>query len=862
MTGRRFYFLLLLLYFSLIGCECGGGGFTGPEKLSSTPKDTFLSFGLIGKIGIVVQDTSSLDPNYEQEVYDMFYEAGMNVVKIDTTSMDAAIYDASGENWSDLALVVLCFGTDSAAVDTSIENGIGDVPVIIMEPGYWLTFGFPDSSGTTAEQDSFVVNGTEFLSNFVSDGDTIDVYGVGGGDTTYYAILPPTYDSNAWLLTLDGADTVAVYDTLNGVERIAWGMPVSANFRIQSVPFLGEGWTLFNRGAAELTNANEDSLFTLLYVARMNSSDWQRSGPFLTPYILDRLTLNGHDVWVGPYDSVAAMQPTYEKQYSDFDGVVLYETFVSNKTLDSLTTNIGKIFAGYLSEWWADSLGLATNMTRLTTTDTFIVKNSSHLINNFLSVNDTIQWINVNSSNADGDVTANAIELAQDEDGKGVQFAHKSEKYTMLGYPVTKSSGFLAPDTAFHIFDRAMGWLFTTLPTPPSGVTLTTLSKDSVKVEWTDNSSSEGGYCIYLYSPVDVVVSCVAADVVADTLTPFWPPNSEVIADVAVVSGADTIFSSTGRDTTYTSVVTPPEVRVIFRADTLLNFLINSPLFEDKFQDGDFTASPAWTEADISTAGTGVFSEDTVHNRIVFIASNQTGSAARLRAAFSDVGGDSTKDMEWSFNFKLSDTSSVDAATQIIAFFPLNDSLDFDDNEPSTLAFYEFHVRYTASTEKFEYLAYFDGSDVISGVNIDIESFFKWHNYKVKRDVDITPADTSIVWTFYFDGDSVAAYTEPNGDARFASSYTGFEVFRGTGIFIDDVTVQHTRPSANHDSTHYAVNESNSGGYVTDVGDSLSSTLTTWRTYAEWGAAAGDSLSGLTPNTSYDLRSKARTGRE
>ena len=33
-----------------------------------------------------------------------------------------------------------------------------------------------------------------------------------------------------------------------------------------------------------------------------------------------------------------------------------------------------------------------------------------------------------------------------------------------------------------------------------------------------------------------------------------------------------------------------------------------------------------------------------------------------------------------------------------------------------------------------------------------------------------------------------------------------------------------------------------------------------WRTYGEWGAALGDSLSGITPGNLYVLRAKARNG--
>jgi hypothetical protein len=81
----------------------------------------------------------------------------------------------------------------------------------------------------------------------------------------------------------------------------------------------------------------------------------------------------------------------------------------------------------------------------------------------------------------------------------------------------------------------------------------------------------------------------------------------------------------------------------------------------------------------------------------------------------------------------------------------------------------------------------------------------------------------------------------------------------------DSLMIFKIDPNNNPSYTHFAVQDSVSGYYIDATAEPESlSTLPLgewgWRTYGEWGAAFGDSLSGFTPGNLYVLRAKARNG--
>ncbi|MFC1538729.1 LamG domain-containing protein [Candidatus Latescibacterota bacterium] len=81
----------------------------------------------------------------------------------------------------------------------------------------------------------------------------------------------------------------------------------------------------------------------------------------------------------------------------------------------------------------------------------------------------------------------------------------------------------------------------------------------------------------------------------------------------------------------------------------------------------------------------------------------------------------------------------------------------------------------------------------------------------------------------------------------------------------DSLMIFTLNPNNNPSYTRFAVQDSVSGYYI-DASAEPESLSTQplgewgWRTYEEWGAALGDSLSGITPGNIYVLRAKARNG--
>ncbi len=327
----------------------------------SSAADPFDAFGGIATIGLVVRDTSSLDGTHELNLYDALTQAGMTVIKIDTTTMDQAVYNSSNLNWSSLSVVIICAFTDSAAVDTSVAGGIGDVPILIMEPYYWTKFGLPDSAGASAQQDSFRIHGAfSYIdtSAIWSVDDSVAFY---TGNSPYYPIRNPTFDEKALLITLAGTDTIVVFDTLDAQPRMAFGL-FTMNVLAENE---NSGFTLFNRSFARLTGLQSDTLFTIGMTSDAVTVPRGDQIP-----LKNHLEINGHQIKLVDTDSLG--QGSYNgtgTDYADFDGFIFWApNNGSGAEDDSVTVDVSKILT--FNKAISDSLGLGTSFGQIATDST------------------------------------------------------------------------------------------------------------------------------------------------------------------------------------------------------------------------------------------------------------------------------------------------------------------------------------------------------------------------------------------------------------------------------------------------------------------------------------------------------------
>lgn len=839
MMRRCFEFVLILF---LVICICF---VSNVFILLGAAKNTFDSFDNNIKVGLVVRDTSSLNSTYEQPIYNILTSGGVIVTKIDTTTMDVAIYNDGGNNWNTFDAIVICGKTDSATVDTSVVNGIGDVPVLILEPQYFSNFGFPDSTGTV-NQDSFMVNDTTtFITNVWADNDTIRVAlanqtlaKIGGSGLTA---------TNALITTMDGADTVAVFDTLNGQSRAALSLNESNTWlyggKQTSIAEERNLILLFNRMLSRLVGTYTDSLFSfglLNLSGTINQGDGQEG-------MYNHLAINGHDVVV--VDNAFGDSTWYNwpdsTDWDSLSAVVLLHT--AGNDIDSLVDGT-KTNISIFDTWSVNETGISIAQPQSTVeVDSIKITNiSSSVFSGVFSLNDSIKVFATDTLMKQFDIlelSTSGIELARvvGASSKIVVAIHKSKKRSFCGLGFD-SNGFADKLNAngWKVWDRLFGWGFEAKPLAPTDVAMTAVNTDSMKITWADNATGEDGYSVFIIQPDSAYFSHLGSNAVSDTLFPFWPPSSRIIADVAVISGTDTVFSSTGRDTAWTLAAIPPSPFTKNLTDTSMSFFVNGFLFDERFDDEDFTSDPVWT------VQSGSFEVDTL-KRQLRNTTDPVPTGSSISTPFKDVSGDSLNDGEWFFSFKFSDSTAATNQSLKLHFM----------NNKNTLDSTGYQMEIQGDGDIFLIRTDDPGSVTLVSANVAISSseIFKWHTIKIVRDFNGSPQDTSVTFTVYLDGDSTMSASDKT---YFTSDFLGIRVFSDTSdIRIDDIQFRQQRPSANHDSTHYAVQDSVTSKYVQDSSDQLG-VSEDWRTWIEWGAANGDTLSFLKPDSSVVLRSKAR----
>ncbi len=805
-------------------------------------KDPFDSFDNISIIGLVVQDTSSLDATYEAPIYDALTQAGMTVIKIDTTTMDEATYDASNLNWSSLKVVIISAFTDSAAVDTSVSSGIGEVPIIILEPFYWIKFGLPDSAAAIATQDSFRINSADaFIDTTViwSADDSVSFYST---TSNYYPVRNPAFDANALLLDLAGTDTIVVFDTLDTQPRIAFGLVQPNNWGENEK----QGWTLFNRSLSRLVGTYTDSLFAIGITSDAKTVPRADQIP-----LKNHLEINGHNVTLVDTDSLGSGSYNGSStDYADFDGFIFWAPNSGTGIQDdSVTTDVNNILT--FNKAIADSLGIGTVFVQVST-DTMNVENIWISLVTFGTDYTFNQKIDFSKDSVDPvteTITTldSAIAIVDNGTNQFGVSTHKALRHLFMGIPSVIAPATVVIDSMtsdyWELLNRSFGWIFEGKIMPASAFNLTTLNIDSVDADWEDNSSSEGGYSLFLFEPGNAYFSHLSASVLSDSVDAIWPPNSRIRSDIATISGTDTVFSSQGPDTVWTLAAVPPRVNQKSLSDTQISFDINGFLFYEHFDDEDFSAAPVWTVQN------GGFAVDTVAKNIGAI----NNVVNIISTPFIDDSGDTLNDCRWKFDFKFSDSTST--SNKQIRFFMMSHKASLTDSSGYNIFFN------TNGAITFNRLST-NGSETstVSSIVLDPQELFKWHDFQIDREVTLSPSDSTVTFTMYLDGDSVLAVSNTDYfTSRFIGLWTNSTSGFAVGTKFDDIEIRQLTPSANHDSTQYAVQDSVNALYYQDAADSLKAGED-WRTFSQLtnGIVARDTLKFLQPDSLYRLRSKAR----
>ncbi len=808
------------------------------------------NFFTLDSILFVVNDPTSLSSTKEEALRDFLQNSlGMEITLVDTAYLDDATHDGV-TNWADYRLVIICEGTGSHAIDVSSSNGLKDVPIFCFEPDYWSDIGLPDSSGVIdARYDSTwtVSDSTHFITSMFSDGDSILVIESGGGSHDVATFTGGSITATKTLLVNANPDTFMVVDTVANYIRVGFG-------------YSGTRWGIREDGQGSLYDlvlrgiaACYDT--TGLLNNRYNIVVVDGGGIRLsknTDFIGAYLQALGHNVRWTIDDSMSSVTFDLNGYYrwDAMDFAVLSSTFTTADSAsgrdpgssDELIDADIPIFANDVgsNSWGAYKIEISNTDINFTGSreDIEIINTSSKISDGIfiedesyqLATNLVAYWV------ASGEISSNAVAIGADSLvlTNYTWLHHKNKRNVYFGYNSNTISSTAFTDTAWIMIKRSFGWMMSNLPTQPSSVTLTVLSADSVAVSWTDNATGEDGYSLFVHNPDSAYYSHLGANIIGDTVFYIWPPNSKFTADVAVVEGTDTLFSVEGKQTAFTDAAISESPRIWNKSNTEIYYSLGGFAFEDRFIDSNYTSNPTWSVQ----AGTwGVIGPD-------YWVESRADDDTLYSVYDHDDNSNMFRDSYISFSFQMTDTTYLDQQTA--RFYCLSNSADLGGTG------YFVEIDSTALTfEKFT------GASETVLITHTWDRDFHWHTVLLKYDWSESPQDTSVLWTISYDGTSIGTSAD---ETYLPASGTHLGITASNaGIHFDDFMIYGITPGANHSNTPFALNEKNSGKYV-DFDTGTLEAGATWGYYTDFGSFDGGTLTGLTANTGYIFRFKAKSG--
>ena len=366
----------------------------------------------------------------------------------------------------------------------------------------------------------------------------------------------------------------------------------------------------------------------------------------------------------------------------------------------------------------------------------------------------------------------------------------------------------------------------------PTDVVVDSLSESSFKIMWVDNSIGETGYGIYIVSPGGVwYTKSLAANTEIDTLINFFPPAGRLILKVGVFDASDTIYSAL--DTCWAMIRVPDQPIAIQKGVTSFRISIDGYNFFDNFSDGDYLTGPDWS------VGDGSFS---VVDKEFYLKS---GSSAfnSIFSAYSDYSN-LARDGEFGCYFRFSDTDYI--SNQDFYFYLATGYSD------TSSAYYFVKI-------DSQYIRFYKSTDGTVGNRQQLTSYawkydYNWHYLKVQNDWTYLVTDSLANWVIYLDNSSVATVVDST-PVLSKGDYLGVGMM-GAGIGVDNVFIRGLTPGSNSSDVVYAIQEINSGYYVTTSGGVSASAQ--WGNFSEFGSFYGLLVTGLSPQSTYQFRLYAK----
>lgn len=479
------------------------------------------------------------------------------------------------------------------------------------------------------------------LSSLASD-DTVNVTTVSDSITSVFTsgynkiytsngdmsgILTDSLDS--WnILVKDKSNTYAtvVIDTINNQKRIAFGLYDVSKLNMYNNYYgdhayksktLPTGWELFSRSIGRLVEAEKDSIFTVgmltegifyynLATTTQDSclntyfqTNMHRFIPTLS-YYGDSSFYNADGYGWETLDLAIVSIESYDYSVTEMKSVLeannrpllVLGPGSSNYFFDVTRHNVGGITSitkdsVTSSNAIFDSLGIAVGDSLGLYTTTYPVIPDLGVVTSF-TINDNSTVYSPLRVKRNG-TYVNIMLISKEAYWVNITSPAAAYNFSLLNFsPIYKD-----------IFEETIYYLLSSKAIlPPSNVTATTLSSNSIIVTWTDNSDNETGFNIYLttggsYTGEDILVSTVLENATSDTICGLYPPSGLFYLDVGATSTIGGARSGSP-DSAYTLPIQPARPIVYALSDTSINVLLNGYLWYDLFNDTTLASNPQW----------------------------------------------------------------------------------------------------------------------------------------------------------------------------------------------------------------------------------------------------------------------------
>lgn len=384
--------------------------------------------------------------------------------------------------------------------------------------------------------------------------------------------------------------------------------------------------------------------------------------------------------------------------------------------------------------------------------------------------------------------------------------------------------------------------VYTALNAPTIG-TPTVLSDTSIRWNFTDNEGNETGFRVYDASD-NLVATCASADLSSCDETGLTPNTSYTRKVVAYNDGGNSSFSSTRTTYTHASI---PSVGTVSVTETTASIELG------------IAGNPESTEILLQDEESGLFVDPSTG---LLVGSPSWATLAELETTINSQASGLSPNTQYSFRAKARNENDVEtdysASVSIYTLAAQPEVASVSSQSSSELSVVIDPSGNPAGTEFALYNE--EESLYVNKGSGELQEEESWGTYAEFGGADgltvgdLTPNTLHAFKVKARNGDDVQTSLSEE-----TSGYTLANVPSGVSVTTSSSTVVNVvfGVNSNPDSTEFSIQETGSGNYV-NKGTGVLQGAADWGTYSQFGEELGIGVVGLTPNTQYTFRVRAR----